>query len=431
VVIKLATNFMRNCLVLKVTLLVFLISGASTLSLAASATNQQSPARIVEPEQINLGDRITVYEKSGRVLELIVEESITTDQPAPDTSLTGTWASDITDNTNNRVRFFKENNKKLVVTFEQNGEKTVGKISSLTDGYIEGTREEDTIKFIFYSPTITNYELRGEWKVSADGNRLEGSWRHPVSIASGKWNLTRLDPVVATRQAEPPMIKGKLVLDQSDVEVLLADIDKIEVRHVVSTAEESPAIDFDEAAPNATTSSPKPSSSKSSKSSNSKYSKGYQQCVLKASSYGLIPIIFGVAELGILTTVAGTVLCVPAVGIGVSMDASMKPSVDASSEATTNKDQAAYRKTEQQRFFALTRDNLARDMARGGGEYLTAMAYLEGCPVEVHDSFAKMTQRNFKQIIPQAEMDAEDMLHNLELQIAKDPQLVAKCSSVS
>ena len=428
-VIKLAANFMRNCLVLKVTLLVFLICGASSPTLAASATNQQTSTRIVEPEQVNPGDRITVYERSGRVLELIVEESITTDQPAPDTSLTGTWVSDITDNNN---RYFKKKiHKKLVVTFEQSGEKIVGKVSSLPDEYIEGVREGDTIKFFFWSHQITYYEISGEWKVSADGDEMVGSWKHPVYNSSGKWNLTRLDPVVATRQAEPPMIKGKLVLDQSDVEVLLADIDKIEVRHVVSTAEESPAIDFDEAAPNATTSSPKPSSSKSSKSSNSKYSKGYQQCVGKVSIYGLIPIISGVAELAILTTVAGTVLCVPAVGIGVSMDASMKPSVDASSEATTNKDQAAYRKTEQWRFFALTRDNLTRDMARGGGEYLTAMAYLEGCPVEVHDSFAKMTQRNFKQIIPQAEMDAEDMLHNLELQIAKDPLLVAKCSSVS
>jgi hypothetical protein len=113
--------------------------------------------------------------------------------------------------------------------------------------------------------------------------------------------------------------------------------------------------------------------------------------------------------------------------MGLSMEASMKPSVEASSRGS----HTANRKTEQQRFFALARDNLVRDMARGGGEYLTAMAYLAGCPVEVHGSFARMTQRSFKQIIPQAEMDAESMFHNLQLQIAKDPLLVATCSAVS
>lgn len=482
---------MRNCLVLKVTLLVFLICGASTPTLAASATSQQTSTRNVEPEQVNPGDRITVYEKSGQVLELIVEESITTNQPALDTGLTGTWVSDITDNSN---RYFKKkNHKKLVVTFEQSGERIVGKVSSLTDGYIEGVREGDTIKFFFRSLKISHYEITGEWKVSADGYEMEGSWKHPTYLSSGKWNLTRLDPVVATRHAEPPMIKGRLVLDQSAVEVLLADIDKIEVRHVVSNTEESPALacqmseatrdaidratdaafsgnqvdlevlalldeaekaagqpecdnvraeslaneanvlatasatvkdDFDDSP---ATPDSKPGPSKSSKSFDSEIDTAYGKCAVGVAMYGLIPIIAGAAELGILTTVAGTVLCVPAAGIGVSMVLSG----EASTEASSRKDQAAYRKTEQHRFFALTRENLARDMARGGGEYLTAMAYLEGCPVEVHDSFAKMTQRNFKQIIPQAEMDAEDMLHNLELQIAKDPLLVAKCSSVS
>lgn len=194
--------------------------------------------------------------------------------------------------------------------------------------------------------------------------------------------------------------------------------------NVLATASATVKDDFDDSP---ATPDSKPGPSKSSKSFDSEIDTAYGKCAVGVAMYGLIPIIAGAAELGILTTVAGTVLCVPAAGIGVSMVLSG----EASTEASSRKDQAAYRKTEQHRFFALTRENLARDMARGGGEYLTAMAYLEGCPVEVHDSFAKMTQRNFKQIIPQAEMDAEDMLHNLELQIAKDPLLVAKCSSVS
>lgn len=162
---------------------------------------------------------------------------------------------------------------------------------------------------------------------------------------------------------------------------------------------------------------------------NKTFESEYTECVLQLGGlYGGVAIIVGgEVGAGLLTTAAFAVWCAPFTGGILTTDGSS----EASSEATNNKDQAAYRKTEQHRFFALTRENLARDMARGGGEYLTAMAYLEGCPVEVHGSFAKMTQRNFKQIFPQAEMGVEDMLHNLELQIAKDPLLVAKCSSVS
>jgi len=165
---------------------------------------------------------------------------------------------------------------------------------------------------------------------------------------------------------------------------------------------------------------------------NKTFESEFEKCLvnpggLAVAAGGTWIITGGEVVVGLLTTAATTVWCAPMAGGAVSTDASSK----ASSEATNNKDQAAYRKAEQQRFVALTRDNLVRDMARGGGEYLTAMAYLEGCPVEVHVSFAKMTQRSFEQIIPQAEMDAEAMLHNLQLQIAKDPLLVAKCSSVS
>jgi hypothetical protein len=287
------------------------------------------------------------------------------------------------------------------------------------------------------------------------------------------------------------MIKGRLVLDQSAVEVLLADIDKIEVQQIVSSSEDSSvsacqmseatqdAIDratdaafsgnlvdlevldlideaekaaghpecdnhkaktlADEANELATASAPvKPaaslpesSPSKSSKPLDSEFNQGYVKCAVGMAMYGLIPITFGLTEPGLITTGAGIVLCAPVVGIGLSTEPSMTGSVDGSMDASSRGRHAAYRKNEQQRFFALTRENLARDMARGGGEYLTAMAYLEGCPVEVHGSFAKMTQRNFKQIIPQAEMDAEAMLHNLEAQIAKDPLLLANCHGVS
>jgi len=221
---KLAPDSVRNCLALKITLLVLLIFGASSSALTA---DRQTPARILQPDQVHRGDQITVYDKSGRVFELIVEAVTTPAQLEPDTDLTGTYISEITDNENRYFR--KANHKKLVVRLIQDDKKITGIIDSLAGGHIEGTREGDTVKFSFYGvPAISNYVISGEWKVSASGDLLDGSWKHPVDFDSGKWNLTRRDSAVATRDAGPPMIKGWLVADESRVEIRLADVAKIE-----------------------------------------------------------------------------------------------------------------------------------------------------------------------------------------------------------
>ena len=67
----------------------------------------------------------------------------------------------------------------------------------------------------------------------------------------------------------------------------------------------------------------------------------------------------------------------------------------ASTNEMTDDGDTAYRKKQQYRFVKITKDNLAKDMARGGGGYVTAMAYLQGCPVEVHNDYAGMLQHNF------------------------------------
>jgi hypothetical protein len=63
-------------------------------------------------------------------------------------------------------------------------------------------------------------------------------------------------------------------------------------------------------------------------------------------------------------------------------------------------------------FVEINRDNLAKDMARGGGEYIDAMAYLNGCPTEIHEQFARMTQTNFSQIFSEPNIQAETILSN-------------------
>ena len=208
----------------KIALLAFLIFD---LSFSALAADQQPRAVILQPDQVHRGDQIRIYDKSGRVFELVVEAVATPDQLEPDSSLTGTYISDITDNEN---RYFRNaNHRRLVVSLEQDNEKITGKVQSLAGGYIEGTRQGDTVKFTFYGvPAIASYEIRGEWTVNADGDLLEGSWKHSVAFASGKWNMMRLDPVVATRHAASPVIRGRLVEDESSFEMRLADIARIE-----------------------------------------------------------------------------------------------------------------------------------------------------------------------------------------------------------
>ena len=88
---------------------------------------------------------------------------------------------------------------------------------------------------------------------------------------------------------------------------------------------------------------------------------------------------------------------------------------------------------ELQRIFYVheTRDKLARDMARGTGEYLTSMAYLHGCPVETHERYAEISQQNFERIFTDFETDTETLLLNLEAQIAKDSLLARECKWIS
>jgi hypothetical protein len=415
---------MRNCRCLKTILLVFLFCGLLSPIFAAHETSQGTQTRIMEPEQVNPGDRVTVYENSGRVLELIVDEVISARQASQDTGLTGTYLSEIT--SSDGWYFRHKKHRELVITLEQKGNSITGS-DSLTNSEISGTLEGNTINFEFWSGQLNNNNtVVGKWEVNADRTRFEGSWN------LGKWNLTRLGLVVTTRQTVTPMIRGKLVSDQSTVEVLLAEIDKIEVQHDAFVYEDSIAT-VESATPPS-----EPSPSKPSRSSNSEFGMHYANCLGKVAVYGVLPIIAAGSDgikIGFYTSVLGTVFCLPMAGAIVTTEPITKPSMDTSVkgsvEGSSRNNYAEYRNTDQLRFLALTRENLARDMARGGGEYLTTMAYLEGCPVEVHDSFAQMTRRNFRQIIPQAEMDAEVMLQNLEAQIVKDPLLASSCSGVS
>ena len=102
-----------------------------------------------------------------------------------------------------------------------------------------------------------------------------------------------------------------------------------------------------------------------------------------------------------------------------------------STELSSPEDKVAYQELQQYRFVRINRDNLEMDMARGAGEYLITMAYLEGCPAEIHDIFSKMAQRNFSRIFSHPKSNPTTILINLETQMAADPLLAAQCSAIS
>jgi retron-type reverse transcriptase len=66
---------------------------------------------------------------------------------------------------------FSRNNKRAKVTITQNGHKIKGTFG--LDGMIEGTLENDTIIFDWYSASI---EGRGKWKIGNDGLSMTGAY---------------------------------------------------------------------------------------------------------------------------------------------------------------------------------------------------------------------------------------------------------------
>jgi hypothetical protein len=118
----------------------------------------------------------------------IQQKSVVVESVKADNSVTGTYVSDIT--TNSNWRFNNQKHRSLVVQFEQNGNHIIGTCSS-ANLKILATREGDNITFYTLPSDISSDEIKGKWKVNADGSSIEGKWTHPHG--NGKWNLTRIE----------------------------------------------------------------------------------------------------------------------------------------------------------------------------------------------------------------------------------------------
>jgi len=128
------------------------------------------------------------WKLTRNVQTAIQQKSVVIEYVKLKNSVTGTYVSDIT--TNTHWRFDKPSHRNLVVRFQQNGDSITG-TSSSARLKIVATREGDNITFYTLPSDISSDEIRGKWRVNADGSRIEGKWTHPHG--GGKWNLTRIE----------------------------------------------------------------------------------------------------------------------------------------------------------------------------------------------------------------------------------------------
>ncbi|HET6284629.1 MAG TPA: DUF3015 domain-containing protein [Polyangia bacterium] len=83
---------------------------------------------------------------------------------------------------------------------------------------------------------------------------------------------------------------------------------------------------------------------------------------------------------------------------------------------------------EQAAFAEVNFQDLKRNMATGGGEFLTSFATLLGCEASAKPVLAKMTQAKYENILPTEKTTPIEMLSGLKAQIKADPALAGSCS---
>ena len=73
------------------------------------------------------------------------------------------------------------------------------------------------------------------------------------------------------------------------------------------------------------------------------------------------------------------------------------------------------------RFVASSFDTLSEEMARGGGEHLTALATLMGVPFEQHPVFFAMAQQHYRMLVEAGETSSVALLKALEEAMSGQP----------
>lgn len=85
---------------------------------------------------------------------------------------------------------------------------------------------------------------------------------------------------------------------------------------------------------------------------------------------------------------------------------------------------------EQKVFVENNYQDLAKQMAVGGGEDLTALAGLLGCPAEHSGDFGAFTQNNYSSIFLNDETTPNEMLSVLKMKLSTDEKLSQSCQRI-
>jgi hypothetical protein len=84
---------------------------------------------------------------------------------------------------------------------------------------------------------------------------------------------------------------------------------------------------------------------------------------------------------------------------------------------------------EQTAFAEVNFRDLKRDMAAGGGEFLTSFATLLGCDDATKPALARMTQARYESLLPSERTTPVELVAGVHAQIGADPKLAAGCRS--
>ncbi len=83
---------------------------------------------------------------------------------------------------------------------------------------------------------------------------------------------------------------------------------------------------------------------------------------------------------------------------------------------------------EQAAFAEVNFHDLKRNMASGGGEFLTSFATLLGCTDSAKPTFAKMAQDRYETLLPTTTTTPIQMLSSVKKEIKATPALAGSCS---
>jgi hypothetical protein len=86
-------------------------------------------------------------------------------------------------------------------------------------------------------------------------------------------------------------------------------------------------------------------------------------------------------------------------------------------------------KLEQEQFVTNNFSGLAKEMAAGEGEQLTALAGLLGCPMTQQPRFNAVTQRNYETILANDKTTPSEMLTAVKVVMSSDADLSAACAN--